>query len=357
MKFRSTYLSEENGYALAINENNAIVGYLTGTEIRNRPHYWLAIPGRRSIDVLSVALSCGPYPEGRANDIKDDDPDNNYDGEWICGTLLGDAIDDQCAAVWLSPTEEPILLPVGEGTISTTATALNRQGIIVGTHVFDQDGVRQSEAVAWALIAKESGITPLGPISLETRDVPHDINSSGLAVGDYRVDGIAAVYATGWQIDLDLESETLTLVSLHGYSPNVSQLFGVNDAGYTCGWEYFDDAGWKALLLDPTVHKLPLKSIPNDGIKGNPHTPPPPGFPTVYEPYYASALNNLPIPQVVGSVFYTSALWQGDEVIDLSSVVGRNAPFVRDPEDINDDTWIVGTIGGSVPRPVVMFPE
>lgn len=363
VSYRSVLLDQRRGDAEAITETGAIVGTIyddsLGFELQI-PFYWVGIPTNNSIDVVSTALSTGGYLHGKAEDIKNDDPNNSYDGEWICGFVFDPAASGSTIqhhpVIWSGPQSEPIFLPTLENALTTQAMLINRAGIVVGIDVSESAGVYSLRLIAWGLIAEDTGIRPVGPVIVGTGN-PYDINRHGLVVGVDRsvTNGTSSPRAASWQIDFDPQTESFSLGGTKLYSSQSSSYANaVNDAGYIGVQEYSAETGWEAFLIDPQGNRVTLPSIPNPNLSGSKGKKPNddrPGVVTEYSPYDVTGLNNLTTPQVVGSWFYSGALWQGGEGYDLKQTVGNGEYWISEPTAINDSGWIIGN------GPLLMIPE
>jgi hypothetical protein len=265
---------------LAINAFGAIVGQSRDANDHGRPVRWNAGSGTPTVlSPLEHHIILGP-PEGRANDINDNQLAVGWSGK-THPALLSDVGDR--AVRWDSSGSAFELgnissYTVGSGaesyTVATSeAYAINNAGVAVGYGTsYDAGGMsRGNRAVRWnaAGVATELGHLGTGISSL-TNSAAWAINEAGVAIGfatRFDVNGLNdGQRAVRWNAGSSIPIELQVL----GTDPNgstFSKAYTLNEIGTAVGWlEKYNaqgvDQGTRAVIWNPAGQVTELGLLP-----------------------------------------------------------------------------------------------
>lgn len=229
---------------------------------------------------------------------------------------------------WSSPTAQPVTLPPLSGDTETWISAVNDDGMVVGTSL----GPNQppQSGVVWRVVVDANGAAqvsapvPLPPLTGDLVTSAGDINNvaGGFAqvTGASRSDGLDE--AVLWTVQLHSDGTIsvlgppLDLGTLELLNPSQSDGAGINQFGDVCGGSDLMACVWPA---DSTIQQLPKLSDTQGGFGG-----------------FAAEINDL--REIVGQVdvgkvrphtAYTpdwhACLWKNGQVIDLATQIGGNS--------------------------------
>ncbi|MEQ1829037.1 MAG: hypothetical protein ABL921_23950 [Pirellula sp.] len=359
-------LSDSVGLVHSINASGEMVGNVSPTGLLVATHWSLNSQGIVTTTALDSTLMIG-------NTLVafDSDAVGNNDQGIIVGAL-GDYSTGTGwkPVVWMNTLAAPQVLPVPlnplavqvEGdaiAVSNPPTEYSGlKAVVVGRYVeYFAGGLALTHAVAWGITVDDeiTDACELGS-AYATADVDEfqsaavDINKQLTVVGS--ISARAMRWQLGWNgVQLSLQS-TLDLFPSLSYSKS----FAVNENGDICGHRAPYSEAFLLVNSAGTLVNQPLAQLVNNSREYS-------------RSYRAAALNNLTVPQVVGSVSvfatrshilnrWTEVLWKGSSVIDLEKATPSLTMEANYLTSINDAGWIAGNgWDGAIHRPVVLKPQ
>lgn len=141
------------------------------------------------------------------------------------------------ALYWANAGAAPLLLPPLNGGVSSSARAINNQGVVCGLSAHTGGW----QAVAWRINWSGAEPSVCGPIPLPTQE--GDVSTAS-AINNNDEDGYAQIVghfsvgdptaAVAWTVQ-SLPGGTLTVVGTRIVEEGLAKALGLNDAGTICG--------------------------------------------------------------------------------------------------------------------------
>ena len=223
---------------------------------------------------------------------------------------------------WSSPSAQPVTLPPLPGDTGTSVSAINDDGIVVGSSSGSRLGVVWRVVVDGDGVAHVSAPVPLPPLSGDLVTWAHAINDvagDGFArvAGCSRADGLDE--AVLWTVQLDSDGTLsvlgppLDLGNLGLRSPSQSNGVGINQLGDVCGVSDEQACVWPA---DSGIQQLPKLSGTQSGHALD-----------INE--LGEIVGDMDVGKVRPHTAYTpdwrACLWKNGQAIDLSTQIGGNS--------------------------------
>ena len=361
-------LSDAEGLVQGINASGEMVGQVSPSGLPVATHWSLNSQGVVTTIALDSTLMIGV-----AQVAFDSVAVGNNDQGIIVGALGDYATGTGWRpVVWMNALAAPQVLPVPldplavrvEGAayaVSNLPTGFTElKAVVVGRYIeyFGGDVPPLTHAVAWGITANDriTAVCELGFAFATAENNAYqsaavDINGQLAVVG--QISRRAMRWQLGWDgVQLSLQSTLDLFPSLSG-----SESFAINENGDICGgYRAPSSAAFLLVNIAGTLVDQPLPELVNNRREYS-------------RSYRAGALNNLPVPQVVGSasVFdtrshilnrWTEVLWKGSSVIDLEKATPSLTMETNVLTSINDAGWIAGNgWDGVLTRPVVLKPQ